>query len=89
MEDAEEQTAQRCANCQTLGRTARLDIGKGVVALLCAACWARLMTWRQQQNARQQGPPFVIVPWPLAEGGDSRPQGTEAPPAGQRRRRAR
>jgi hypothetical protein len=69
MEAFDEKTAHRCDNCQTEGPTARLDIGKGASAQLCAACWARLMTWRQRQNARQKGPTFVILPWPLAEGG--------------------
>jgi hypothetical protein len=40
------------------------------------------MTWRQQQHARQKGPPFVMLPWPFAEGGVPRPQGTNAPLAG-------
>jgi hypothetical protein len=82
MEEAEEKTAQRCDNCQTLGLTARLDSGKGMATRLCAVCWARLMTWRQQQNARQKGPPFVIRPWPLAEGGVPSPQGPDARPVG-------
>jgi hypothetical protein len=68
MEADDQRTAHRCDNCQAEGLTARLDIGKGVATRLCAPCWARLMAWRQQQNARQKKPAFVILPWPLTEG---------------------
>ena len=82
MEALDERTAQHCDNCQTEGPPARLDIGQGASTQLCAACWARLMTWRQRQNARQKGPAFAMPPWPLAEGGATTHQGSDAlPPA--------
>jgi hypothetical protein len=67
METEDARTADRCDNCQTTGPTARLAIGQGAAAQLCTACWTRLMTWRQRQNARQQGPVFPILPWPHAD----------------------
>jgi hypothetical protein len=72
MEDKDERTAHYCDNCQTEGQTAHLDIGKGAVARLCAACWARLMGWRERQNARRQGTAFAILPWPHAGSETSR-----------------
>jgi hypothetical protein len=79
-------TTHCCDNCQTEGPTARLDIGKGVAPRLCAACWARLMAWRQRQNAQKKGAAFAILPWPLAEGEVSPPTGADASKSAQRRR---
>lgn len=89
METEDEHTADRCDNCQTAGPTARLAIGQGAAAQLCAACWARLMTWRQRQNARQKGPVFPILPWPCAEDGGPTPTDADAPQPAPRRRRER
>ena len=87
MDVNDESTTHCCDNCQTEGPTARLEIGKGASPQLCAACWARLMAWRQRQNAQKKGPAFAILPWPLVEGEASPPTGADTSKSAQRRRR--
>jgi hypothetical protein len=87
MDADDERTTHCCDNCQSEGPTARLDIGKGVAPWLCAACWARLMAWRQRQNTQKKGPAFAILPWPLVEGEVSPPTGADASKSAPRRRR--
>jgi hypothetical protein len=89
MDTDDEITTHCCDNCQTDGPTAPLDVGKGVAPWLCAACWARLMAWRQRQNAQQKGAAFAILPWPLAEGEAASPSAAEASRSTQRQRRNR